>query len=124
MAEPTESKQRPSLIEEICTEGLAFWQQMPDKTLFFVLLAAWLTFFQFLGNSVFGYIDTPSLLRWMYHIYYTSPDDGHGFLVPFVVLGLLYWKRRRLMAVPKAIWWPALGLILLALFVHLFGYVI
>src|SRR5262245_59200367 len=124
MAVTTENKPRPPLIEEIRDEGLAFWRQMPDKTLFLALLAVWLAFFHVLGNSVFGYIDTPSLLRWMYHIYDTSPDDGHGLLIPFVVLGLFYWKRKELIAVPKRIWWPALGLIVLALCVHLFGYVV
>lgn len=119
-----ETKPRPSLIDEIRDEGLALWRHMPDKALFFGMLAAWLAFFHFLGNSVFGYIDTPSLLQWMFHIYNTSPDDGHGLLVPFVVVGLLYWKRKQLMAVPKGIWWPALGLIVLALLVHLFGYVV
>jgi exosortase len=124
MAAEPETKSHQSLIEEIHVEGRAFWQHMPDKALFFALLAVWVTFFHFLGNSVFGYIDTPSLLRWMYHIYSTSPDDGHGLLMPFVVVALLYWKRKELMAVPIRIWWPALGLVALALLVHLFGYIV
>src|SRR5207248_11414617 len=101
-----ENKIRPGLtaVEEFRDEAAAFWRQMPDKGIFFALLAAWLAFFHFVGNSVFGYIDTPSLLRWMYHIYSTSPDDGHGLLIPVVVLGLFYWKRKELLAVPKAIW--------------------
>jgi len=39
----------------------------PNKAFFFLLLAAWLALFHFLGNSVLGYIRTPSLLQWMYH---------------------------------------------------------
>jgi len=124
MSAATEANPRPTVLAEIRDEGLAFWRHMPDKGLFFALLAVWLVFFHFLGNSVFGYIDTPSLLRWMYHIYDTSPDDGHGFLMPFVVVALLYWKRKELVAVRKAIWWPAIGLVALALIIHLFGFII
>src|SRR5437870_2087582 len=106
MATGTETNQHLSALEEFRVEALMFWRHMPDKGLFFVLLIVWLAFFHFLGNSVFGYIDTDSLPRWMYHIYSTSPDDGHGLFVPFVVLGLLYWKREELIAIPKQVWWP------------------
>jgi exosortase len=44
--------------------------------------------------------------------------------MPFVVLALFYWKRKELMAVPKQTWWPAIVLIVLALFVHVFGYIV
>ncbi len=124
MAAPTETESRPTLIEEIRDESLAFWRHMPDKGLFFGLLAAWLGLFHFLGNAVLGYVKTSSLLHWMYHEYETSADYGHGFLMPFVVVGLFYWRRKQLMAVPKRIWWPALALIVFALFVHVFGYIV
>ena len=91
------------------------WQRLPDKGLFLVLLAAWLAMFYFVGNSTFGYVDTPSLFHWMYNAYNSqSPtaDDGHGNLIPFVVLGLFWWKRQELLAQPLKTWWP--GLILLS----------
>lgn len=113
----------PGLIEDIVRESKIFWKAMPDKGLFFILFGVWLGFFHVLGNSVFGYIKTPSLLAWMEHIYSTSEDDGHGFLVPVLVLGLVYWKRAELMAVPKKPSVLALGLLLVALAVHLLGYV-
>ena len=95
--------------------GLAeCWQRLPDKGLFFGLLAAWCALFHFLGNSTFGYVDTPSLFHWMYNAYNSkSPaaDDGHANLIPFVVLGLFWWKRKELLAQPLKTWWP--GLILL-----------
>jgi len=44
---------------------MACWNQLPNKGLFFTLLAAWLLFFQYLGNATFGYVDTASLFGWM-----------------------------------------------------------
>jgi len=103
------------------------WQRLPNKLLFFVLLGAWLLLFQFLGNSTLGYVNTPSLLHWMYNAYTKeSPvaDDGHGLLIPFVVLGLLWWKRQELLAVATRVWWPALLVVAVALVIHIVGYAI
>lgn len=121
---PQPAGSRPSLFEEIREESLKFWRHMPEKALFLALLAAWLVFFHFLGNSALGYINTPSLLGWMYHMYDTSPDDGHGLLLPFVVLALMYWKRAELMDAPKRVWWPALALVALSLGLHIIGYLV
>ena len=106
-------------------EGLAeFWHSLPDKPLFFTLLVVWVAFFQFLGNSTFGYLDTPSLFVWLNYTYNSSNDDAHGRLVPLVVLALLWVKRRELMAAPKAPWWPALSLVIAGLLLHVVGYVV
>ena len=48
-----------SLSEEI----RACWRALPDKGLFFGLLAVWLLLFQFLGNATFGYVRTASLFE-------------------------------------------------------------
>ena len=124
MSVETKQAERPRLIDEIRVEAPVFWHHLPDKSVFFAMLAVWCLFFHVLGNSVFGYIDTASLLKWMYHVYDTSADDGHGLLLPFVVIGLFYWKRKQLIALPKGVWWPALGLVILALLIHVFGYVV
>ena len=52
------------------------WQRLPNKVFFFALLAAWLALFQFLGNSILGYVHTPSLFAWLYESYdeYANPD--------------------------------------------------
>jgi exosortase len=71
-----------------------------------------------------GYVETSSLFGWLHWVYSVSPDEAHGQLVPFVVLGLFWWKRKELMAVPKQTWWPALGLVILALVLHILGYLI
>ena len=105
-------------------ELAVFWRSLPDKPLFFCLLAAWILFFHFLGNSTFGYKDTPSLFVWMNYTYNNSEDDAHGKLIPVVVLVLLAVKRKELTAVSKAPWWPALSLVLAGLLLHVIGYVI
>jgi exosortase len=119
----TAAESRPGFAVEL----EAVWRQIPDKGLFFGLLAAWVALFHFWGNSTLGYIRTASLLEWM-HTAYTlkSPiaDDGHGMLIPFVVLALLWWKRRELLALPLRTWWPGLALLAGALVLHLVGFAV
>jgi exosortase len=100
------------------------WRQLPNKWFFFTLAVAWVVLFVFLGNPTFGYADSPSLFAWMFNIY-TSPllDEQHGMLIPFVVLILFWWKRKELLAQPPQLWWPAIGLIVVALLLHTLGYV-
>lgn len=120
-AEPETANQ--TALEEFREELPRVWQRIPDKRLFFALLGVWLLIFQFLGNSTFGYIDSPSLFAWMYGSY-NSPhsDDDHGNLIPFVVLALLWWKRKELLAVAKRSWWPALIPFGLCVLLHVVGY--
>jgi exosortase len=103
------------------------WRRLPNKAFFFVLLAAWLALFQFLGNSILGYIHTPSLFSWMYEAYNNNTpaaDDGHGDFVPFLVIVLFWWKRNELLAQPLSVWWPGLLLLVLAMVLHVMGYVL
>jgi exosortase len=99
------------------------WQQLPNRGFFFSLAAAWVALFVCLGNPTFNYVDSPSLPAWLFNIY-TSPlvDEGHGLMIPFVVLGLFYWRRDELLARPAGLWWPPIGLIVLALLLHLVGF--
>src|SRR5205085_4694458 len=115
------------ILEEFRIEFLKCWERLPNKGFFFVLLAAWLALFQFLGNSTFGYLPTPSLLRWMYVVYLPGPDtaavdDAHGMIIPFLVLGLFWWKRKELTELPLRTWSPGLGLVALGLVLHILGY--
>src|SRR5580704_14342649 len=68
------------------------WRQLPNRCFFFTLAAAWVVLFAFLGNATFNYLDSPSLFNWMF-IIDTSPmvNEGHGLLIPFVVLALFWW---------------------------------
>jgi exosortase len=103
------------------------WRRLPNKGFFFALLAVWLALFQFWGNSVFGYFHNASLLEWMFNAYNgqgVSGDDSYGNLIPFVVVGLFWWKRKELLAQPLKIWPPALLLVGLGLMLHIIGYLI
>ena len=99
------------------------WLQLPNRWFFVSLVAAWVALFVFLGNVTVNYSDSPSLLTWMFS-QYASPalDEGHGLLIPFVVL-LLYWvKRKELVARPLGLWWPAIGLFGFAVLLHFVGF--
>lgn len=103
------------------------WKRLPNKTFFFVLLAAWFALFQFLGNSVFGVVKTPSIFTWMYDCY-NSPnvgaDDGHGDFIPFLVVGLFWWKRRELLDSRFQLWMPGLVILLFAMGLHILAYTV
>jgi exosortase len=101
------------------------WRQIPNKLFFFGLAAVWVVLFIFVGNSTFGYLDSPSLFSWMFDVY-TSPlnDEGHGVLIPFVVLALFWWKSKELVARPLGLWWPGVLIIAFALFLHLAGFLV
>ena len=100
------------------------WQQMPHKGLFLALLAVWLALYHWLGNSTFGYKDTPSLFGWMNYAYGQLEDDRHCKYIPLVVLALFWWKRKELMALQKKHWWPAIALVMLGLALHLLGFLV
>jgi len=118
---------KPGVLAEFQADFLDCWRRLPNKGFFFLLLAAWLALFQFLGNSVFGYIHSPSLLQWMYNAYNSggiSGDDADGNFIPFLVIGLFWWKRKELLALPLKIWPPALLIVALGLVLHVTGYMI
>lgn len=49
-------------------------------------------------------------------------DQEISYLIPAIVLVLLWCRREDLLRAPKAVCWPALGIILIALAVHALGY--
>jgi len=114
-------------MEEFQSELVAAWRQLPNKRFFFILLLGWLALFQFLGNSTFGYLDTNSLLKWIYLLGTaksgeTEMDDNQMIIAPLVVLGLFYWKRKELLKQPMAIWAPGLLIVGCGLLLHIAGY--
>ena len=103
------------------------WRRLPNKAFFFTLLAAWLLLFQFWGNSIFSYVHTPSLFAWLHFLYTVggeNNDSSYGELIPFLVVGLFWWKRKELLALPLQIWWPALLPLAAALALHLVGFMV
>ena len=99
------------------------WRLLPNRAWFLVLLAAWVTLFQLLGNATLGYGVPPSMFAWLLDAY-TSPlaDQEHALMMPFVVMVLFWWKRKELTAQPAGVWWPALLLVILGLLLHLAGF--
>src|ERR1043166_9596926 len=115
------------ILEEFRIEFLKYWERLPNKGFFFVLLLAWLALFQFPGNSTFGYLHTTSLLRWLWVVCQPGPDaaardDAHVLILPFLVLGLFWWKRKELIEKPMRTWPAALLVVALALMIHVVGY--
>ena len=101
------------------------WQRLPNKAFFFGLLAAWLALFQFYGNSILGYVHTSSLFAILIDAYNNSAaDDSHGKLIPFLVIGLFWWKRKELLALPLKTWWPGILILFSALTLHVLGFLI
>ena len=104
-------------------DAAACWQRLPNKLFFFTLLLAWLALFHFLGNSILGYVHSSSLFAWLSYGYsLKDSDDSHAFLIPFIVVGLFWWKRKELLALPLQVWWPGLLVVGLALVIHLAGF--
>ncbi len=120
-------------------EAHGVWRQMPNRAALVTLLAAWVTLFHFLGNSTLGYVHTPSLFGWWFWVYsrvgqaqdgsldivkILTVDEAYAWFVPFVVLALLWCKRAELAALPKRVSWPALGVLVAAVMVHVLGFMV
>src|SRR2546422_2500663 len=114
------------------------WRHFPDKLLLVFLCAAWVILFHYMGNSTLGYVHTPSLFGWWFWMSTRGVDGGnawqvlkqlpaldeaHLWFMPFVVLGLFWWKRRELAGLPKGEWWPAILALALAVLLHGLGFV-
>lgn len=102
-----------------------YWSKLPDRFVFVGLLAAWVLLFWFFGWSSAVAGNTSSLFDWMWDKW-TDPanDASHGKLIPWVVLGLLWWRRKRLVNSVGKVWWPALIGLALALGVHVLGFIV
>jgi len=108
-------------------DAVACWHRLPNKFFFFGLLAAWLALFQFFGSSILGYVHSPSIFLWLKNSYQpgeVATDDAYGEMIPFVVVGLFWWKRKQLLALPLQPWWPGFFFLLAAVGLHLFGFVL
>lgn len=86
--------------------------------------------FQFWGSSTLGYIRTPSLLVWVFDAFggrsgnLLDSDGAAGLLMPLVVLGIFWMKRRELVGLELKLWTPALAVVVAGLLVHVLGYLV
>lgn len=101
-----------------------FLASFPHKGPLLVVVAVWIALFQVLGNSSFGYAATPSLFSWVSAVYESNPDDSLGYLIPPLILALLFLRRDQIMPLEKRPWGPALVLLAAAVVIHLAGYLI
>jgi exosortase len=124
--ETTHAAKQPEAAQEqsFLDEAKAVWGRIENKGIFAALLASWILLFHYLGNSTFGYRLGASLFEWTLADYRGNPDDEHGKLIPFVVLGLLWWKRGELLAIPQRTWWTGLIFLGLACMVHVAGFLV
>lgn len=102
-----------------------YWAKLPDSSVFLGLVAAWVLLFQFFGWTSAMAGRTDSLFGWMWEKW-TDPanDASHGKLIPWVVLGLLWLRRKNLVEAARGVWWPALIGLGFALLLHVVGYVV
>src|SRR5262245_53084638 len=56
-----EEKPINGVLEDFRISFLECWQKLPNKAFFFLLLAAWMLLFLFLGNPTLGYVKSASL---------------------------------------------------------------
>lgn len=118
--QPNSSAAGPGLLEELG----AVWRNLPNRAGLVALVLSWTALFHWLGNSTLGYVDTPSMFGWWNWTISRSPDEEHAWLMPFAVVVLLWLRRDDLGTLEKRVWFPALALLLVAMVVHLMGYLI
>lgn len=101
------------------------WDRVPEKWGFIVLAAAWALLFQFFGHCQFNYTQTPSLFAWMWGAWSSEAlDCEQGKMIPFAMLGIVWFKRETIISSLGKVWWPALIPLFGACLLHLFGYLI
>jgi len=101
------------------------WRMLPNKSFFFGLTAVWILLFSFLGNSVFGILDSSSIFSWMFYEYnIPSTDSAYCLFIPFVIIALFWWKRKELVTQPLTFWSGGIWLFALAVLLHLVAYLI
>lgn len=100
-----------------------------------VLLIAWSVLFHFTGNSTLGYIKTRSLFVWWYEMLAVTAqrgglsalvdsEDALAWLIPLIVAGLFYYRRKELAELEKKEFLPASVLLIIAVLVHILGFLV
>lgn len=117
---PSVDAPRPGIV----AESQSIWRATPNRAALLILLTAWVVLFHWLGNSTLGYVNTPSLFGWWTWTLKNTPDEEHAWLIPFVVLALLWSRRDEFLSLTKRAWLPALGVLLLAMLLHTAGYMV
>lgn len=102
------------------------WEKLVNGLLLLVSAGLIYVLFHKVGNTTEVGNYGRSAFVWMVDLWQASRIFGGssnvvGWLIPFVTLGLILARSRELARVPKAVWWPGLGLVMFALFTHWAG---
>lgn len=81
-----------------------------------------LALYNFYGNTSDVHMHSRSIFIWMLHKWnYSQGAFTHCYLVPFISIGIIFWRRRSLQQAPRATSPRALPVIVFALLLHLLG---
>lgn len=120
-------------------EWLELWHSFPMRWQVVTLVVVWTALFHFLGHSTLGYVNTRSLFGWLLWVHTRGLEDAggsvhvlrildseefHAWLIPAVVLILLWCRRDDLLAMPKGVCWPAIGIFVGGVLIHVLGYMV
>lgn len=74
------------------------------------------------GNTTDMTVYGRSAVLWMVHRWNDSGGDfSHGWIIPFVSIGILWYRRREIAAAPRSVSHVGLAIVILALLLHWFG---
>ena len=90
-----------------------------------VVVAALFALFHFMGNMVPDVRSRSAFIwmtaRWNDRISFGGADYSHGWIIPLVSLGVIWYKRKELLAAPKSVNSLGLAVIVGALVLHWIG---
>ncbi|MDK2858658.1 MAG: hypothetical protein PWQ89_1777 [Verrucomicrobiota bacterium] len=80
--------------------------------------------FHMLGNTVES-VDSRSAFQWMFARWNDTisfgADYSHGYFIPFVSLGVIWYKRKEIFSIETKVDWRGLVMVIGALFMHWLG---
>ena len=89
-----------------------------------VVIGLMFMMFHMLGNTVEN-VHSRSVFQWMFARWHDTisfgADYSHGYFIPFVSLGVLWYKRKEIFSVEKAVDWRGLVVVIGALMLHWLG---
>lgn len=89
-----------------------------------VVIGLMFMMFHMLGNTVEN-VNSRSAFQWMFARWHDTisfgADYSHGYFIPFVSLGVIWYKRKEIFAVDKYVDWRGLVVVIGALMLHWLG---
>ncbi len=92
--------------------------------MFSLIIGMLFVLFHLLGNTV-GNVNSRSAFLWMFARWRDTisfgADYSHGYFIPFVSLGVIWYKRKEIFSVETSVDWRGLVVVILALLIHWLG---